>query len=751
MAELLLELLSEEIPSRMQKRAADDLHRLVTDKLRQAGLSFGKSAAYVTPRRLTLVVDGLPERQPEVTEEKKGPRVGSPEQALQGFMKANNLASIDQAEVRETDKGKFYFLVRHREGQATARVLIDVLQHAIEEMSWPKSMRWNGYGFRWIRPLRNILAVLDGKPIELVLDLTAGESLSRTDPTSERSNHTACSDRHGAMNATCKTWGHRFLAPGPLEVTSFDDYMAKLRGAKVLLDPAERSEAIVQQARALVEREGLSVRQDRELLDEVVGLVEWPVVLMGTIGKQFMTLPPEVLTTVMRSHQRYIALIDQTGSLADRFLVVANMEAGDAGRTIVAGNERVLRARLADAEFFWNHERERPLAERVPALQGVVFHAKLGSLHHKVDRMEALAEHIASLLPGVSPKLAGRAARLCKADLTTGMVGEFPELQGVIGRYYANHDGEPSEVSDAIAEHYSPAGPDDACPAAPVSVVVALADKIDTLASFFSINERPTGSKDPYALRRAALGIIRLIVENELRLPLGRILAKAYDLQREQAKRGFRDLLMASNATRSQTGAGMPDIRLPLAAELASTVLEFLADRLKVALREKGVRHDLISAVFAVKRADGTGEDDLMRLLARVRALGSFLESDDGANLLTAYRRAANIVRIEAKKDGREYRDVDPALFDQKEEGILWTHLHMVQDRFRSALESEDFTAAMTALAELRAPIDAFFDQVTVNTEERERRANRLALLHAIVAVMNQVADFSRIEGERAP
>jgi glycyl-tRNA synthetase beta chain len=663
-AELLLELLSEEIPARMQARAAADLKRLVTDGLKAAGLTFDDARAYATPRRLALVVNSLPERQPDVSEEKKGPKVGAPDQAVQGFMKANGLTDISEAEVRETPKGDFYFVARQIAGRPTAEVLPDLLVEAIRTCPWPKSMRWLGSGFRWVRPLHAILALFDGRALEGGFDLGDGTSIE-----------------FGTA-----TRGHRFLAPDAFTVTSFTDYQAKLRAAKVVLEPAERKAIVSGEAAKLAAAEDLKIKDDPGLLDEVAGLVEWPVVLMGTIDEHFMNLPPEVLTTTMRTHQKYFPTLGKKGALADRFVLVANMETADGGAAIVAGNERVLRARLADARFFWDQDRKRSLASRAPDLAQIVFHAKLGSLDAKADRMQALAAEIAKHIPGADTDRVRSAARLAKADLTTGMVGEFPELQGVMGRYYALADGEHAKV----------------------------ADKIDTLAGFWAIDEKPTGSKDPYALRRAALGVIRLIVENELRLPLTQVV--------ETARRLYRDL-------------DGPSVAAPL--------LDFFADRLKVALRDKGVRHDLISAVFALG-----GEDDLVRLLKRVKALEDFLGSDDGEHLLVAYRRAANIVRIEEKKDGVLFDGAaDAARFVREQETALSEALGAAAETAEPALADEDFTKAMGAMARLRSPVDDFFDHVTVNAEDTDLRTNRLRLLNGIGATLGRVADFSRIEG----
>jgi len=541
------------------------------------------------------------------------------------------------------------------------------------------------------------------------------------------------------------TFGHRFLDPRAIKVAGFADYKTKLREAYVIVEHAERRAAIERQARTLAEREGLLVRHDVELLDEVTGLVEWPVALMGRIDEQFMDTPPEVLTTSMRVNQKYFSLLEKSGKLAPRFIVVANMQTKDGGKEIVAGNERVLRARLSDAKFFWDQDRKMKLEERVPALKDIVFHARLGTVADKVSRMQTLAAELVPYIPGADVDQARSAALLAKADLTSGMVGEFPELQGVMGRYYAMHEGEKQAVADAIAEHYAPLGPADRCPTAPVSVAVALADKIDSLVGFFAIDEKPTGSKDPFALRRAALGVIRLIVENRLRLPLAQVFQLSLKMYLDRGV-DYQHTEWWAAAKISALGERRfleEGEQVEVGWAFTKSLLEFFADRLKVALREKGVRHDLISAVFALG-----GEDDLVRLLARVDALKSFLDSPDGANLLVAYRRASNIVRIEEKKDGNTYNSgVDGVLLRQDEEKALHRALAASGEAGARALDSEDFTGAMGALAQLRAPVDAFFDKVTVNCDEPDLRANRLRLLSEIRATLNRVADFSQIEG----
>ncbi|WIM12741.1 glycine--tRNA ligase subunit beta [Enhydrobacter sp.] len=683
MAELLLELLSEEIPARMQTRAAEDLRRLVCEGLKAARLDFSEARAFATPRRLALMVDGLPAMRADVSEEKRGPRGGAPEQAIQGFLKGAGLSSLDQAEKRDTGKGEFWFAVIRKKGGPTADALPGIIDAALRALPWPKSMKWGSGTMQWVRPLHSIVALFDGKVL-------AGE--------------VAPGGKMAPIRFGDSTRGHRFLSKGEIKVTGFADYVEKLRAAHVVLDAGERKKIILEGAERLSREAQVALKEDEALLDEVAGLVEWPVPLLGTIDAEFMDVPAEVLIVSMKTHQRYFATTRPDGTLANRFVVVANNEARDGGRTIVAGNERVLRSRLADAKFFWDQDRKRRLEERLPVLKDIVFHARLGTQADRVQRIAALATALAEYIPGSDKVQVMMAAELCKADLVTGMVGEFPELQGVMGRYYALGEKLPMAVAEAIGDHYAPAGPNDRCPSAPVSVAVALADKLDALVSFWSIGEKPTGSRDPFALRRAALGVIRLIVENRLRLPLARFLKEA-------------------------------------------DLLAFFADRLKVQMREQGVRHDIVDAVFAIGH-----EDDLVRLLARVEALQSFLGTEAGKNLLTAYGRAANIVRAEEKKEKGLKEKIagmpDPALLEQAEEKNVATALAEMERTVRPALEREDFSGAMNAFAGLRAPIDAFFEMVTVNVADKPQlRLNRLKLLNQIRAAMDSVADFSRIEG----
>jgi len=696
MAELLFELLSEEIPARMQKRAAEDLRRLVTEGLKAVGLPFEKAEAHVTPRRLALVADGIPTMREGAGEERRGPNVKAPERARAGFL--NALPEGSRVEERETAKGTFFFAVVERKGGATSNVLPSILTEVVDKLPWPKSMRWGSGRMRWVRPLRSVIALFDGEVLAVDLD--------------GRGHDIPVGDR---------TTGHRFLAPKPFAVADFADYKQKLFQAKTVLDAAERRVRILRRARTLAEEAGLSLNEDEGLADEVTGLVEWPTPLMGAIDPGFMELPEEVLTAVVKTHQKYFVCRKGDGSLADRFIVVSNMETADGGGTVVAGNERVLRARLSDAGFHWDADRAATLESRVPKLADIVFHAGLGTMDRKVERVRSLAVSL-SEATGAAGREADRAALLCKADLGTGMVHEFPELQGVMGRYYASNDGEADAVADAVAEHYSPLGPGDACPTKPVSVAVALADKIDTLVGFWAIGEKPTGSKDPFALRRAALGVVRLITENGLRVPLSKVFSDAYGK--------IEDL-----CGRDAIGAPVEDV--------VPSILSFFADRLKVFLKGGGVRRDAIDAVLALD-----GDDDLVRLLARVEALTDFLDSGDGANLLTAYKRAANILRVEEKRDGKSYDEApDPNVLTDDAERKLFGVLDIAVANIGAAVEDEDFEKAMGFLARLRGPVDTFFEDVTVNADDPILRENRLKLLNLIRKALSGVADFSKIEG----
>jgi glycyl-tRNA synthetase beta chain len=719
----------------MQVQASKDLERLIVGALSDRGFLFEAARAFAGPRRLTLALQGLPVKQPDVSEEKKGPRVGAPEKAIEGFLKSAGI-TLDQCQKRADAKGEFYVAVIARKGRATSEVLAEILPETIAKLPWPKSMRWGEGTFRWVRPLHGILATFDGEVIPFEM---------------------------AGVKSGNETRGHRFLAQGAIHVRRFEDYEKKLRDAHVILHGAERRDIILHDAKQKAFALGLELIEDEGLANEVMGLAEWPVVLIGAIDAEFMDVPPEILQTSMRTHQKYFALRDgKNGKLARRFALVANMAAQDGGKDIVAGNERVLRARLSDAKFFWDQDRKRTLESRVDDLKDIVFHAKLGTQLERVARIEALAGEIAKTI-GADVEKARRAARLCKADLTTGVVGEFPELQGVMGRYYALHDGEAPEVADAIRDHYKPLGPSDAVPTAPVSIAVALADKLDTLTGFFAIDEKPTGSGDPYALRRAALGVNRVCLEREVRLNLihivlvaGRLVMAAMlnrigvelsarlpfkqELKEDSPLR--RLLELSGKAKHALVSIGLSQVP-PQEWEVtrASEILSFLAERLRVSLRERGQRHDLIDAIYSV-----AVENDLVRLVRRVGALQAFLKTDDGANLLTGYRRAANILKIEEKKDKREYRGVPDGL-RQEEEQELQAALVRTKVEAAKALTAEDFAGAMTALAALRVPVDRFFDKVTVNTDDKTLRENRLMLLSQIVETAHQVADFSKVEG----
>lgn len=711
MPELLIEILSEEIPARMQARAAAELKRLVSAGLKDAGLASTSADAFVTPRRLALVIDGIPEKQPDVSEEKRGPNVNAPEQAVNGFK--GSLPDDAVIEERDTPKGTFFFATIDQKGSATPDVLTGVVEKAISDLPWPKSMRWGNRAERWVRPMHSIICVFDGAEVSVTIgDVTSGAS----------------------------TVGHRFLAPDALTISDFADYKQKLLDAKVMLDPADRSQKIETDAKALAEEAGVELKDDPGLLAEVTGLVEWPIVLMGTIEDQFMELPDEVLITSMRSHQKYFACLNADGTLANKFIVVANTETADGGVQIVAGNERVLRARLSDAKFFWDQDRAQPLESRVEKLAERVFHAKLGNLLEKIDRVEKLAVEISKHVDGADADKVARAARLAKADLSTGMVAEFPDLQGLVGQYYAVNDGEDEAVANAIKEHYSPVGPNDACPTAPVSVCVALADKIDSLVGFFAIDEKPTGSKDPFALRRSALGVVRLLLENSLRINLQSVFAnslQSYFTQIEGLRAELETRSMGDSSNLKDTLNEAYDMLM------GADLMSFFADRLKVHLKERGTSHDLIDAVVS----QGS-EDDLVRLIKRVDALQEFLGTEDGKNLLAGWRRAANILKIEEKKDGVSYVDAaDAVLFDQDEERALADQLAAIAPDVSSAVTDERFQDAMQAIAGLRAPVDAFFDKVTVNADDPAIRANRLKLLNGIRSALDGVADFSKIEG----
>lgn len=827
MAELLLELFSEEIPARMQAQAAKDLERLVVGALSDRGLLFEGSKAFAGPRRLTLVLAGLPVKQPDVSEEKKGPRVTAPEKAIEGFLRSAGV-TLAECEKRDDGKGEFYVAVIARKGRETASVLAEVLPECFAKLPWPKSMRWiPGEPVRWVRPLHSILCVFDGAVVPF---------------------------EFAGVKSGATTRGNRFLSAGEIKVSSFEMYRHDLQHHHVMLDAEERKETILNQAKTKAFALGLELIEDEGLLNEVAGLNEWPTVYIGTIEDQFMDVPAEILQTSMRVHQKYFSLRsprpsrrfapqgeengsphpeeapgalakgavskDEGGKMAARFAVVSNMTPEDCGKAIVAGNERVLRARLSDAKFFWDEDRKHRLDSRVDALKGITFHAKLGTQYERVERIVALAGEIAAKI-GADVEKAKRAALLCKADLTTGVVGEFPELQGIMGSYYAAHDGEDSEVVAAIREHYKPLGPTDAVPTSKVSIAVALADKLDQLVGFFAVGEKPTGSGDPFALRRAALGLLRITLDNNVRMHLGEVIQALYCFALWQHEIDLRETFMQkwgyeADAIQSvinlfnngywqlpfirsgilsefealrkaidgdvevsdETVDGLIDKaellaqqidylqdaeelkaefvfsrfkewfgRLqwlePCCMQLADSVLLFLADRLKVALKENGTRHDLIDAVFSLGN-----EDDLVRLVARVEALQSFLKTDEGANLLAGYKRAANILKAEEKKDKATFAgEPDKSKLVLAEEIALAGALDAAAAKVQAEIAAERFVEAMGVMASLRGPVDAFFEKVRVNDDAPALRKARLELLARLRATLHLAADFSKIEG----
>ena len=737
MAELLLEIFCEEIPSGMQARAGEDLQRLVCDGLKEAGLEFGDVKNFAGARRLTLVIDGLPEKSPDVSDERKGPRVGSPDKAIEGFLRAAGLKSVDEAEiVSDEKKGDFYLARIEKQGRATGDVIAEIVPKVISNFPWPKSMRWgesskwdearwgiDRWGsLRWVRPLHSILCLLGGKVVVFELDgITSGN----------------------------ETRGHRFLSSGAITVKDFADYEKKLRAAHVILGSQERQKLILEGARAAAKKANLELVEDDALLSEAAGLVEWPVVLMGEFDEAFLDVPPEVIITAIKKHQKCFSLRDPNrpqggkrerapagqaapaqvasvsepavsdiGKLANKFILVSNLIADDGGKAIIEGNERVVRARLSDAKFFWDQDRKVKLEDRLPALKDIIFHEKLGTQAERVERLKKLARELA-ISVGADPDKAARAAELCKADLVTDMVGEFPDLQGLMGRYYALDQGEDPSVAAAIEEHYRPQGPNDAVPSDPISIAVALADKLDTLVGFWAIDEKPTGSKDPYALRRAALGVIRIVRGNAVNLyPRG--LFEKY-MKLFQPETPYNDF-----------------------ASIADDFQNFFEDRLKVQLRDDGIRHDYVDAVLRL-RSSQTG---LLSTIHRAEALNSFLSTDNGQNLLTGTKRAENIVEIEEKKDGKLLEGfTEPNLFQQDEEKALAAAIAEATKTASAAVEKEDFEGAMTAMAKLRPPVDAFFDNVTVNTDDPKLRENRLKLLNQIREATLAVADFSKIEG----
>ena len=727
MPDLLLELFSEEIPARMQAQAAADLKRLVTDALVERGLTYEGAQGFATPRRLALHVAGLPARQPDTREQRKGPRVGAPEGAIQGFLKSAGLGSIDEARiVEDPKKGNLYAAVIERPGQVTEDVVAALLPGIVRAFPWPKSMRW-GRGssrpeaLRWVRPLQSILCTFGAETEEPEVVAFSVDGIVAGDVTR----------------------GHRFMAPESFRVKRFDDYVPSLERANVVLDAGRRADIIRHDARDLAFAQGLEVVDDEALLVEVAGLVEWPVVLMGGFDPAFLAMPAEVIRATIRANQKCFVTRGADGALAPNFILVANIVASDGGSAIVAGNERVVRARLSDAKFFWDSDLAVRLEDRVPKLDRIVFHEKLRTQGERVKRIAALARELAPLV-GADAAEAERAATLCKADLVSEMVGEFPELQGLMGRYYATAQGESPAVAQAIEDHYKPQGPSDRVPTEPVSVAVALADKLDTLLGFWAIDEKPTGSKDPFALRRAALGVVSILLRNAVRVGLTDILRQpSIDRVATLRKRELDGLSGRARVEKELFQGALPTPEKEGGGN-TSSLLFFLADRLKVYLRDKGARHDLIDAVFDLR-----GQDDFVLIVRRVEALGRFLDTEDGRNLLTGHRRAANILKAEEKRDGAGVFDVayDPALLELPEELALAGALSRAGAAVAEGVAAEDFEGAMRALAALRPPVDGFFDRVTVNSEVAALRLNRLRLLAALRRTTLGVADFGRIGG----
>lgn len=769
MPDLLLELFSEEIPARMQARARDDLRRLVTEGLVQAGLTYAHAGALSTPRRLVLHIEGLSPASRPVREERKGPRTDAPAAAIEGFLRSTGLTP-DRLERRADKKAEVFFAVIEKPGRPAAAIVAEVVEQTIRSFPWPRSMRWGTGALRWVRPLQSILCLLTTEAGAEVVPLTVDH-----------------------LTAGATTEGHRFMAPGRFAVTGFDDYAARLRRAFVLLDPAEREAAIWHDATQAAFARGLELVEDKALLAEVAGLVEWPVVLMGDIRADFLDLPPEVLQTSMREHQKFFSVRDPRSGRIEKFVTVANRETADHGATILAGNARVLAARLSDAQFFWENDlrtvRTRGMEGMAAGLSSVTFHNRLGSQADRIARIAALARDLAPLV-GAPPDLAAEAARVAKADLQSAMVGEFPELQGTMGSYYARAAGLPQAVALACKAHYQPQGPADDVPTEPVSVAVALADRIDTLTGFWAIDEKPTGSRDPFALRRAALGVIRLVLGNGLRLSLLSVFEVARGLhwqqressetQRENDDREFAKFILgideeqlhaihADRMKRLSEALQKFSERLgSLRSEAASffgpadgssgplppdSLLSFLHDRLKVFLRDQGIRHDVIDAclapsALAATAAAGPANDDLTLLVRRARALQAVLDTDDGANLIQGFRRANNILTQAETRDGVEYSfGADPKFAEDPTEAALFAALDAAESAIAPAMAAEDFARAMAAMADLRAPIDAFFTAVQINSPNPVVRRNRLNLLHRIRATCLSVADLTRIEG----
>ncbi|WP_299040872.1 glycine--tRNA ligase subunit beta [uncultured Tateyamaria sp.] len=742
MPDLLIELFSEEIPARMQKRAGEDLQKLVTNGLVEAGLTYASAAAFTTPRRLCLTVEGVVGESPTLREERKGPRADAPEKAIEGFLRGAGLTR-DQVEERETPKGNVLFAVIEKPGRPAAEIIAEVLTHTIRTFPWPKSMRWGDGALKWVRPLHSILCILTD---EVGTDMVPGDV--------------------DGITFGDTTEGHRFMAPGRFSVTSFEDYERKLKRVHVVLNAADRAETIWHDATNAAFASGLEVVEDQGLLAEVAGLVEWPVVLMGKIGSDFLDLPPEVLQTSMKEHQKFFSVRNPKTGRIERFITVANRETADNGATILAGNEKVLSARLADAKFFWENDlriAKSDMSVWTQALENVTFHNKLGSQADRINRIAALARELAPVV-GADPDQAEEAARFAKADLSSEMVYEFPELQGLMGRYYAEAAGHPTEIAAAAEEHYSPLGPSDDVPTAPVSVAVALADKLDTLTGFWAIDEKPTGSKDPFALRRAALGVTRLILTNALHLDLGlkfrsevafRFGYSRLDAERKPFEKFARaayasghdfigdDIIGYLENAELEVELDIVEAAKSEVPPISEDLLSFFHDRLKVYLRDQGIRHDIIDACIAMPQ-----NDDLTLLVKRAKALSETLKTDDGENLIQGFKRANNILTQAEAADGVEYSyGADVKFAETGEERALFAALDAAETKIAPAMDSQDFATAMSAMATLRGPIDAFFEAVQINADNQTVRRNRLNLLSRIRTLCLSVADLTKIDG----
>jgi glycyl-tRNA synthetase beta chain len=781
MSDLLLELFSEEIPARMQARAASDLQKLVTDALVAQGFFYEGAITFVTPRRLTLAIHGLPAKGQDIREERNGPRVGAPQPAIDGFLKSAGLTSLDQATIQnDPKKGEFYLAITNKPGRPTQDVLAEIIPAVVKAFPWPKSMRWGkasieGSSFRWVRPLRSILCTIG----------------------SEHEEPEIVRFEVGGITSGDVTYGHRFMSNGqPINARRLDDYIAKLEAAKVIVDSERRKQIILHEAKQLCFAQGLELVEDEPLAEEVAGLVEWPVPLMGTFEPEFLEVPAEAVRLTIRANQKCFVVRDpKSGKLANRFIATANVEASDGGKMIIAGNGRVIRARLSDARFFWETDKKVALETRAEKLKVTRFHEKLGTQFERVERIAALAKEIAANV-GADPQLAYKAAMLAKADLATEMVGEFPELQGLMGRYYARLEGHEPEVCAAIEEHYKPQGPSDFVPTNPVSVAVALADKLDTLVGFWAIDEKPTGSKDPYALRRAALGVIRLVVENGVRIELTEIFERHFnniDSVRNSVNPTLVDPEAFAAVHGARQGQSNDNALFGSAGDpRGDNLLSFFHDRLKVMLRDQGARHDLVDAVLGAgfspsplagegglrSRSDeglhnpvgsekpltrsasadhplpqgergNSANDDLLSIVTRVNALSEFLATEDGKNLLAGAKRATNILRAEEKKDGEGAFSgtVDIKLLNEPSEKALHAALTKEGAAVSTAVASEDYAAAMAAMARLRAPVDSFFEAILVNAPEADLRLNRLRLLDNLRHVTSSVADFSKVAG----